>query len=60
MTHAYITPETMVTHIATTQHLLEASPEVTLGTGKRSSFDAKNDATTANPTYNVWDDDWSE
>ena len=61
MKHSYITPATTVLALSPATVLLGASdtPNVSLGQGKRTDFDVK-DASVSAPSYNVWDDDWSE
>lgn len=60
MKKTYILPITTVTTIRTSEHLLQASqnPNVSIGSGKTSTFDVKEASSSA--SYNVWDDDWSD
>lgn len=56
MKKTYIIPETLVVHMAATMPIAASDPKVTVedGTVEASEIEVK-----GQPSFNVWDDDWS-
>ena len=59
MKKIYTTPAVCITAVDTTTHLLSNSePQVTLGSGSVNAADVE--VKDSIPSYNVWNDNWSE